>query len=103
AVRVHLDDAPEDGGALRVIPGSHTHGTLSRLDMETLLKEKPVQVCPANSGDAFAMRPLLLHGSLPAQRPDRRRVLHFEFATGELPPPLLWPEGSILVPDSEVR
>jgi hypothetical protein len=37
-----------------------------------------------------AFRPLLLHASAPARAPGHRRVLHIEFASCELAPPLEW-------------
>jgi hypothetical protein len=40
------------------------------------------------------MRPLLLHASSPAQRPGHRRVIHLEFAAGELPGGLEWHESA---------
>lgn len=99
AIRVHLDDATENGGALRVISGSHARGILSPEAIADIVTRTPVEICPARAGDAFAMRPLLLHGSSNAERPSHRRVLHFEFTSSELPLPLRWPRDSILVPE----
>src|ERR1051325_4037495 len=39
AVRIHLDDCPEENGALKVIPGSHRRGKLSAEEINRL-KEK---------------------------------------------------------------
>jgi hypothetical protein len=38
----------------------------------------------AGSGDALVMRPLLLHASSVSREPRHRRVLHFDYAVGEL-------------------
>jgi hypothetical protein len=48
-------------------------------------------VCCMQAGDALIMRPLLLHASSPAAKPQHRRVIHLEFAPeGLLPIPLRW-------------
>ncbi len=77
--RLHLDDCAADNGALRVIPGSHAGGTLTRKDVDAVKQRDAVTIC-ARAGDALLMKPLLLHASSPAQRPAHRRVLHIEFA-----------------------
>jgi hypothetical protein len=41
----------------------------------------------------LAMRPLLLHSSLPSANPTHRRVLHFEYAAHNLPSRLAWFES----------
>jgi ectoine hydroxylase-related dioxygenase (phytanoyl-CoA dioxygenase family) len=89
-IRLHLDDCDECNGALRVIPGSHAHGRLSADEIETWRTTRPVVGCIARAGDALVMRPLLLHSSSPAVAPRHRRILHVEFATGDLPGGLQW-------------
>jgi len=93
AVRLHLDDCPEENGALRVIPRSHRHGKLSGGQIDEM-SAQPRVVCEAKEGDALLMRPLLLHASSPAKSPSRRRVIHLEFAAAELPAPLEWAEST---------
>ena len=85
-MRLHLDDCPEDNGALRVVPRSHTGGALGRAEMAALTETGEVTIA-ARAGDALFMRPLLLHASSPAKRPAHRRVLHLEFAPPDLLPP----------------
>ncbi len=68
-VRIHLDDADEDNGALRVRPGSHVHETAT--DERTLC---------ARRGDVIVMRPLLFHASSRSRSARPRRVLHLELA-----------------------
>lgn len=80
AVRLHLDPSRSDEGALRVVPGSHRLGRLSADDMAVTEKNKVEVVCTADAGDLLLMRPLLLHASSKAERPNGRRVLHFLFA-----------------------
>lgn len=93
AVRVHLDDCGPDNGPLRVIPGSHRAGVLSSDDIEAWKARVPETVCPVGRGGLVVMRPLLLHASSAAARPARRRVVHIDFATPELPGGLEWWEA----------
>ena len=80
AVRLHLDPSGSDEGALRVVPGSHRLGRLSAHSIATTDKRESEVVCPADAGDLLLMRPLLLHASSKAERPNGRRVLHYLFA-----------------------
>ncbi|MBL8879724.1 MAG: phytanoyl-CoA dioxygenase family protein [Phycisphaerales bacterium] len=89
-VRVHLDDAPAQNGALHVIPGSHRCGLIETDAIDAMRRAPGTHVCECGAGDALLMRPLLLHASYPAANPTRRRVLHFEFAACALPHPLSW-------------
>lgn len=88
-VRVYLDDCDEDNGALRISPGSHAHGILSDAEARRC-KEKSAVVCKVGKGGALLMRPLSLHASSPATRPKHRRVIHIEYASGDLPAGLRW-------------
>src|SRR3954454_20557270 len=89
AVRRHLDDSGEDNGPLRVLPGTHRRGILSDAEIVATSKEEEV-VCSARSGYAILMRPLVLHASSPARTSSARRVIHIEFASASLAPPLQW-------------
>ncbi len=93
-VRLHLDDADEDTGALRVLPGSHRTGRLSSADIHALRERGPEVVCSVAAGDALLMRPLLLHASSRSRLPRHRRVLHIEFAGFALPAGLQWHEAT---------
>jgi ectoine hydroxylase-related dioxygenase (phytanoyl-CoA dioxygenase family) len=91
AIRLHLDDSGSDNGPLRVIPGSHRSGRLSRSQIAASREETGEVICEAPMGAALLMRPLLLHASSPARSPSHRRVIHIEYAPeGILPPPLDW-------------
>lgn len=93
-VRLHLDDCPADNGPLRVLPGSHRLGLLSR-DAIREAVNSPAETVIASAGDALLMRPLILHASSPAIRPRHRRVLQLEFAPdGLLPEGLNWAEAA---------
>jgi hypothetical protein len=94
SVRLHLDDCGLDNGPLKVRPGTHGFGRLTRERMDELTTEVPEEICCLNAGDALVMRPLLLHASSPARKPDHRRVIHLEFAPSDLlPSGLRWAFG----------
>ncbi|HZS09794.1 MAG TPA: phytanoyl-CoA dioxygenase family protein [Blastocatellia bacterium] len=90
AVRIHLDDTDETNGALRVFLGSHRFGRLNDEEVERWEHEGTSVTCAVSKGAVLAMRPLLLHSSHSSQRPAHRRVIHLEFASGELPAGLEW-------------
>jgi ectoine hydroxylase-related dioxygenase (phytanoyl-CoA dioxygenase family) len=83
-----------DNGPLKVRPGTHSFGRLTHDRMDELAREIPEDICCLNAGDALVMRPLLLHASSPARKPDHRRVIHLEFAPANLlPAGLSWAFG----------
>jgi hypothetical protein len=84
-IRLHLDDCGDDNGPLRVIDGSHRAGILSRMEIIRRTQESE-RIITAKAGDALFMKPLILHASSPATAPSHRRVLHLEFAPGDLLP-----------------
>ena len=90
AVRIHLDDCGPGHGPLKVLPGSHRHARLSEADTAEWESRQRAALCTVPAGGAVVMRPLLLHSSSKMTAPGRRRVLHLEFASIELPPPLEW-------------
>ncbi len=92
-VRIHLDDADESNGALRVLPGSHRLGRLSAEQIQKLRAQGPEHLCAARAGDALLMRPLLLHASSRSTSAKHRRVLHIEYAAFPLPAELQWHEA----------
>lgn len=87
-LRIHLDDCGEDNGPLECISGSHRHGRLDKPAIDRIAAEGDAKLCLCARGDILAMRPLTIHRSQRARIPARRRVLHLEYATAELPPPL---------------
>ena len=92
-VRLHLDDADETNGALRVLPDSHRLGRLSPGQIQELRARQPDALCAASAGDALLMRPLLLHASGRSTSRRHRRVLHIEYAGFALPAELDYHEG----------
>ena len=93
-VRLHLDDCGSDNGPLYVLPGSHAEGVLSPEQVEEWRNRAAPAACLVSAGGALVMRPLLLHASFPASSARHRRVVHLEYAAGDLPGGLEWYEGS---------
>ena len=91
-VRLHLDACPAENGALRVIAGTHTLGKISETRIAEMGREAEATVCAVGAGGALVMRPLLVHASSAASVAGHRRVLHFDFAAGELAGGLEWAE-----------
>jgi hypothetical protein len=89
-LRLHLDDADESNGALRVLPGSHSHGKLNAAQIGTWRDTQAAFTCRAKAGDALLMRPLLLHASSRSTNSAHRRILHIEYAGFALPAGLHW-------------
>lgn len=89
-VRVHLDDAGADEGAMEIAIGSHAEGLVAADRAEALASQYPNEVCAAQRGDVLILQMLTLHRSLPATRPATRRVLRLDYAAFDLPAPLAW-------------
>lgn len=92
-VRLHLDDADMENGALKVLPGTHRHGRLSAEQIQKLRATGTEMLCKALAGDALLMRPLILHASGRSLSARHRRILHIEYAGFDLPEGLRWHQG----------
>ena len=90
AARVHVDACNSRQGPLKVVPGSHKAGRLSRAELMEIRAKIGEDECLADAGDVLLMRPLLLHASSKASAPSRRRVLHVLFGPASLPFGLAW-------------
>jgi ectoine hydroxylase-related dioxygenase (phytanoyl-CoA dioxygenase family) len=90
AVRIHLDDCPEENGPVRVIPGSHALGRLSAGRIGEIAAQPAAVVCAVRTGGVLLMRPLILHASSASSAPSHRRVIHLDYASAELPAGLDW-------------
>lgn len=90
SLRLHLDDCGPDNGPLKIIPGSHRLGRLPVRDVLNLGTREEAATCLAAAGDVLAMKALTVHASDRASAPGHRRVLHLDFSTADLPPPLEW-------------
>lgn len=89
-VRIHLDQTDESNGALKVIPGSHSRGKLTDVEIDHWKQTVPAISCNLKPGGILLMRPLLLHASSAAIVPHHRRVIHLEYASHKLPSGLKW-------------
>ncbi|NQZ36603.1 MAG: WYL domain-containing protein [Crocinitomicaceae bacterium] len=90
-IRVHLDDTAEQNGALKVIPGSHKR-RFSDDEINTITTNSNPSVCEVKSGGVHLLKPLLLHSSPRATSQKKRRVIHLEFCSTELPKEMEWLE-----------
>jgi ectoine hydroxylase-related dioxygenase (phytanoyl-CoA dioxygenase family) len=89
-IRIHLDETNQDNGALKVIPQSHAKQIYRP---ETINRETETEItCIVNKGGIMIMKPLLLHSSGRTVNNSRRRVIHIEFSSAQLPKPLQWAE-----------
>jgi ectoine hydroxylase-related dioxygenase (phytanoyl-CoA dioxygenase family) len=89
-IRIHVDDADEAGGCLRVIPCSHELGILTQAAIARVVAAAAPQACVVAAGDAVIMHPLILHSSKKSRRHAHRRVVHLEYSSYELPAGLSW-------------
>jgi len=93
-IRIHLDDANGNNGALKVIPGSHNKGVYRP---ETINRDTEIEAtCNVNAGGIMIMRPLLLHASNRTTNSQKRRVVHIEFSDAELDDGLRWGEKAVI-------
>lgn len=89
-IRIHLDDTDENNGALKVVSKSHVN-KISRPDSINWNNETE-SVCSVQQGGVMLMKPLTLHSSSRTTNNRRRRVIHIEFSSMELPSQLKWAE-----------
>jgi predicted DNA-binding transcriptional regulator YafY len=90
-IRIHLDDAEESNGALKVIPGSH-HKRFRDEEIALVTQNSIPFVCDVKACGIQLMKPLLLHASSKAVSQKHRRVIHLEFSSMELPDGMEWGE-----------
>ncbi len=89
-LRIHLDDADESNGALKVLEGTHKFGRLKAEEIKNTRLKANTFLCKASKGDILAMRPLLVHSSSAGVNPKNRRIIHLEFSAEKLPNGLDW-------------
>lgn len=90
-IRIHLDTTKEHNGALKVIPGTHSKRFMSEEIIAITADAHPVTM-EVREGGIQLMKPLLLHASSKSMNQKRRRVIHLEFSSAELPGDLDWLE-----------
>lgn len=89
-VRVHLDDAVADNGAMEVALGSHLRGAAPASDALHIAESLVVEPCVGNRGDILICSMFTLHRSPRSASGAPRRALRIDYASGELPHPLKW-------------
>lgn len=89
-VRVHLDTVDGSNAPLRVIPGSHRLGRLREVEIERLVASTGERLCLAERGDVWLYSTPIVHASLAADPPRRRRVLQVDYSADAAPGPLTW-------------
>lgn len=90
-IRIHLDDAHEQNGALSLIPGSHKQRFTDE-EIRTITNNSNPSICKVKSGGIHLLKPLILHSSPRSITQKRRRVIHLEFSSMALPGGLDWLE-----------
>lgn len=93
-LRIHLDDTDATNGALKVIPHSHSIGVMRAQTVS--FSDNDAVVCEVKAGDVMLMKPLLFHSSSRSESDRRRRVLHLELCSMELPEGLEWSQQIVL-------
>ncbi len=89
-IRIHLDHTDRYNGALKVVLGSPQKGIYRPETIDWNVEKEAI--CEVPAGGIMLMSPLLLHASERSTVPQRRKVIHLEFASLPLPEPLLWSE-----------
>ena len=90
-IRIHLDDTPEQNGALQVVPGSH-RGKLLPDEIQVITQNSLPTICEVDACGIQLMKPLLLHASSKSTVGRHRRIIHLEFNSMSLPNGLEWAE-----------
>jgi ectoine hydroxylase-related dioxygenase (phytanoyl-CoA dioxygenase family) len=93
-IRIHLDDADEGNGALKVIPGSHLKEIYRPETIDWDIETETI--CSVKAGGIMIMRPLLLHASNRTTNNKSRKVIHLEFSNSELPDGISWSEKGLI-------
>ena len=93
AASVHLDDADEGNGCLRVVPGTHLLGPLEAQGPSNVVDplEYPLErgtPVPAAAGDVVLFNYLTVHGSGPNRSSRTRRNVLFQYRDPADPPVL---------------
>ncbi|MBQ0788615.1 MAG: WYL domain-containing protein [Oceanihabitans sp.] len=91
SMRIHLDDTTIKNGALKVIPGSQNK-RLRDAEIKLIVNNSIPFVSEVAAGGVQLIKPFLLHASSETQTQQRRRVLHLEFSSMELPNGLRYAE-----------
>ena len=89
-LRLHFDPTPADNGALHVLAGSADQGIVPQDRIADHVDRGRIVTCEAMPGDILVLRTLILHASAKSTSPARRRVLHIDYSSADLPDGLDW-------------
>ena len=89
-LRMHLDAVDERNSPLRIVPGSHKLGRLPVSGIETVVSALGERVCLAERGDVWLYATSIVHASLAAAPPRRRRMLQVDYSADVTPGALTW-------------
>ena len=89
-LRVHIDPATEENGALEIALASHRYGRVPSDEAGALATSLDLEVCRAERGDVLAAKALMLHRSGPSKSGSSRRAIRVDYAVNDLPAPLAW-------------
>jgi ectoine hydroxylase-related dioxygenase (phytanoyl-CoA dioxygenase family) len=89
-LRLHLDDAGKNNGALLVAPNSHRLGRISHDEIDAVAQRCGSERCDAKAGDGWLYATPILHASGRSSEDAERRVLQLDFSKDTLPQPLEW-------------
>ncbi|MEL6250370.1 MAG: WYL domain-containing protein [Bacteroidota bacterium] len=95
SIRIHLDPTDANNGALQVIPGSHNK-RLSDEEIKVISSNSIPSLGEIDAGGIQLIKPLILHASSKSRSQKRRRVIHIDFASMELPGELEWLEKDVI-------
>lgn len=88
--RIHVEPHREDGGCLRVAPGSHAWEVMGYDDVAERVVKNPQLAVPAPAGSVLLSRMTLAHMSPPVARPlpngEQRRVIQAQLHTNDIEP-----------------
>ena len=79
ALRVHVDDSTPENGPLPVLPGTHTLGVLSDVQIHDAAR-RIGRSRHGRAGRRNSHATLIVHASSKVAAAASRRVLHFEYA-----------------------
>jgi hypothetical protein len=88
-LRVHIDPATEDNGAMQIALRSHTK-LIASGDAAEVAAAHTTETCLADRGDVLAAKALILHRSAPSASRSPRRALRIDYSADSLPAPLQW-------------
>ena len=89
-VRIHLDEANDSNGTMKIAVGSHKLGLVKGSSASTLAGKFRIESTTARRGDILALNMLTLHCSPGAILGRNRRVIRVDYANFKLPEPLEW-------------